>query len=150
MKKLTIWLLLSLMLLACFAGCAQDQTQEGETQTDENGSVVEEESYWMNPDLKPEKVDLKLQGTEVVILSYNQYDISPEESSSDPLEDAVYRRDDKLETELGIDFNCAYQPDFNQISTAVKNDVTAGTGEYHIVYQHMIDAARGLAPGGYL
>lgn len=150
MKKLTIWLLLSLMLLACFGGCAQDQTQEGETQTDENGSVVEEEIYWMNPDLKPEKVDLKLQGTEVVILSYNQYDISPEESSSDPLEDAVYRRDDKLETELGIDFNCAYQPDFNQISTAVKNDVTAGTGEYHIVYQHMIDAARGLAPGGYL
>ena len=150
MKKLTIWLLLAGMLLAMLAGCVQEQPQQGGSGTDENGSTVEEETYWMNPDLKPEKVDIKLQDTEVVILSYNKYDISPEENSSDPLEDAVYRRDDKLQNELGIKFNCAYQPDFNQIATAVKNDVTAGTGEYHIVYQHMIDAARGLAPGGYL
>lgn len=150
MKKLTIWLLLVLMLSAMLAGCVQEQPQQGGNDTDENGSAVEEESYWMNPDLKPEKVDLNLQGKEIVILAYNKYDISPEENSSDPLEDAVYRRDDKLQTELGIKFNNEYQPDFNLIATAVKNDVTAGTGEYHIVYQHMIDAARALAPGGYL
>ncbi|MBO5841707.1 MAG: extracellular solute-binding protein [Clostridia bacterium] len=151
MKKLTVWLLLCGMLLAMLAGCVEKAPeQQGSTETDENGSVVEEESYWMNPDLKLDKVDLNLKDVEVVILSYNEYDIAPEESSSDPLEDAVYRRDDKLENELGIEFNCAYQSDYNLISTAVKNDVTAGTGEYHIVYQHMIDAARALAPGGYL
>ncbi len=149
MKKLTIWLLLAGMLLAMLAGCAQDQN-EGGSETDENGSAVEEESYWMNPALKPDQVDIKLEGTEVVILSYNKYDISPEENSSDPLEDAVYKRDDKLQNELGVKFNNQYQSDFNLIATAIKNDVTAGTGEYHIVYQHMIDAARGLAPGGYL
>ena len=152
MKKLTVWLLLCGMLLALLAGCVEKAPeQQGSTETDENGSVVvEEESYWMNPDLKLDKVDLNLGDVEVVILAYNKYDIAPEESSTDPLEDAVYRRDDKLENELGIEFNCAYQSDYNLISTAVKNDVTAGTGEYHIVYQHMIDAARALAPGGYL
>ena len=152
MKKLWILLLLGSMLLAMLAGCVQQEqgAENGGIQTDENGSVVEQESYWMNPDLKLDKVDINLKDVEVVILSYNKYDISPEENSSDPLEDAVYRRDDRLEKELGIEFNCAYQSDYNQITTAVKNDVTAGTGEYHIVYQHMIDAARGLAPGGYL
>ena len=152
MKKLTVWLLLCGMLLAMLAGCVEKAPeQQGSTETDENGSVVvEEESYWMNPDLKLDKVDLNLGDVEVVILAYNKYDISPEESSSDPLEDAVYRRDDKLENELGIKFNSAYQSDHTLISTAIKNDVTAGTGEYHIVYQHMIEAAKGLAPGGYL
>ena len=152
MKKLTVWLLLCGMLLALLAGCVEKAPeQQGSTETDENGSVVvEEESYWMNPDLKLDKVDLNLGDVEVVILAYNKYDISPEESSSDPLEDAVYRRDDKLENELGIKFNSAYQSDHTLISTAIKNDVTAGTGEYHIVYQHMIEAAKGLAPGGYL
>ena len=151
MKKLTLWLLLAGMLLAALAGCVQapEQGSDG-VQTDENGSMIEEESYWINPDLKSDKVDINLQGVEVVILAYNQYDISPEETSSDPLEDAVYRRDDKLENELGIKFNCAYQADQTLITTAVKNDVSAGTGEYHIVYQHMIEAARALAPGGYL
>ncbi len=147
MKKLTIWLLLAGMLLSALAGCAQESDKQDSGTTDTPG---QEEDYWMNPDLKPDKVDLKLEGTEVVILSYNQYDIGPEENSSDPLEDAVYRRDDKLQNELGIKFNNTYQPDFSLISEAVKNDMAAGTGEYHIVYQHMIDASRALAPGGYL
>ena len=147
-NKFLCLFLCALMLLAALAGCVQAP----EEQEKESGSTdaVQEENYWISPDLDASKLDVNLQGQEVVILSYNQYDISPEESSSDPLEDAVYRRDDKLEAEFGIKFNNAYQSDFNIISTNVKNDVSANTGEYHIVYQHMIDAARGLAPGGYL
>ena len=137
-----------LMLLAVLAGCV-DKPDQGETPEGTQG-VTEEETYWMNPELDPEKLSVSLQGQEVNILAYNKYDISPEENSSDPLEDAVYRRDDKLKAELGIEFNNQYQPDFNIISTNVKNDVTAGTGEFHIVYQHMIEAARSLAPGNYL
>ena len=152
MKKLWIWLLLGSMLLACLAACAQGQDvgEDGQTTASQGTGPVEEQTYWLNPELDTEKLSVSLKDKEIVILAYNQYDVSPEENSSDPLEDAVYRRDDMLEKELGIEFNCAYQPDLNLIATAVKNDVTAGTGEYHIVYQHMIDAARGLAPGGYL
>ena len=149
--KLLCVLLGVLMLLSVFAACT-DAPDQGETQTngDGSGAVTEEETYWMNPELDPGKLSVSLQGQEVNILSYNKYDISPEENSSDPLEDAVYRRDDKLKAELGIEFNNQYQPDFNIIATNVKNDVTAGTGEYHIVYQHMIDGARNLALGNYL
>ena len=148
MKKTMIWLLLAGMLLACFAGCAQDAGDGSDTN---NGSAsLDEQDYWINPDLNANDLGFSLNGREVVVLAYNQYDISPEENSSDPLEDAVYRRDDKLETELGIEFNNQYQPDYEQITTTIKNDVAAGTSGYHIVYQHMIDAARALAPGGYL
>ncbi len=146
MKRIVIWLLCAIMLLAAFAGCAQDPAKEKETKDD----PLIESDYWISTDLDESKLSFNLQGKEVNILAYNKYDISPEENSSDPLEDAVYRRDDKLGTEFGITFNNIYQPDFNIISTNVKNDVTANTGEFHLVYQHMIDAARGLAPGGYL
>ncbi|MBQ7380090.1 MAG: extracellular solute-binding protein [Clostridia bacterium] len=148
--KLLCLLLGTLMLLAALAGCVQAPEQEEDQTQGDSDVVTEEETHWMNPDLDASKLSFNLEGKEVVILAYNQYDISPEENSSDPLEDAVYRRDDKLEAELGIEFNNIYQPDFNVIATNVKNDVTAGTGEFHIVYQHMIDAARNLAPGDYL
>ena len=147
MKNAMIWLLLGVMLLAMLAGCAQNTLQEDGTQ---NTAPEEESTFWINPDLDPELLDFELKGSEVVILANNQYDISPEENSTDPLEDAVYRRDDKLQNELGITFNNIFEADFTVISSSVKNDVAAGTGEYHIVYQHMIDAASGLARGGYL
>ncbi len=146
--KLFCAFLCALMLLAALAGCV-DKPDQGET-PDESGGVTEEQTYWMNPELDPGKMSAKLEGQEINILSYNKYDISPEENSSDPLEDAVYRRDDRLKAELGIEFNNQYQSDFTIIATNVKNDVSAGTGEYHIVYQHMIEAARSLAPGNYL
>lgn len=146
MKRFIVWLLCIAALLSALAACAQNPQNEQQTQ---DGTLNEEES-WISSELKADSLSFTLQGSEVVILSYNQYDISPEESSSDPLEDAVYRRDDRLENELGIEFNSAHQSDFNVISTNVKNDVSAGTGEFHIVYQHMIDGARSLAPGGYL
>lgn len=145
MKKLTLWVLCAIMLLSAFAGCAQGS---GSGQQSQNSG--QEGDLWMSAELDKSKLSFSLEGKEVVIMAYNQYDISPEENSSDPLEDAVYRRDDKLQAELGIEFNTVYQPDFNIIASDIKNDVSAGTGEYHIAYQHMIDAACNLAQGGYL
>ena len=147
--KLLSVFLCALMLLSVLVGCAQGNADEKQTQ-DNSEAISEQETLWINPELDKKDLSFDPKDKELVILAYNKYDISPEENSSDPLEDAVYRRDDKLKTELGIKFNNIYQSDFNVITTSVKNDVTAGTGEYHIVYQHMIDAARGLAPGDYL
>ena len=151
MKRFIVWLLCIAVLLSVLAGCAQVPGLGNQNSTtSQNSAGNEEGTNWINSELKPDSLSFNLKDREVVILSYNKYDISPEESSSDPLEDAVYRRDDRLQNEYGIKFNSAYQSDFNVIATNVKNDVSAGTGEFHIVYQHMIDGARNLAPGGYL
>ncbi len=147
MKKSIVWLLCAVMLLGALAGCVDAPGQGGEQGT--TGQIAPED-LWINPELIGAAAELNLEQVEVVILSQNEYDIAPEENSSDPLEDAVFIRDDKLRVELGVEFNNIYQPDLNLITTAVKNDVSAGTGEYHLVYQHMIEAARSLAPGGYL
>ena len=152
MKKITVWLLIFLMLLSTLVACVNAPDQGGESSqgeeashSGETGGEQPEENYWISPDLDADALGFKLEGSEVAILAYNRYDISPEENSTDPLEDAVYRRDDKLQTELGITLNNIYQPVFETISSSVKNDVAAGTGEYHLVYQHMIDAACNLA-----
>ncbi|MBR5601525.1 MAG: hypothetical protein IKW24_02760, partial [Clostridia bacterium] len=146
MKKSIVWLLCAVMLIGALAGCV-NAPDSGEQETT---VTTQPEDLWINPELIDAAAELGLGQAEVVILSQNEYDIAPEENSSDPLEDAVFVRDDKLRVELGVELNNIYQPDFNLISTAVKNDVSAGTGEYHIVYQHMIEAARSLAPNGYL
>ncbi len=144
MKKLTVWLLLAGMLLACFAGCVNGETEETTTE------VIQEEQKWVSTDLDVTKLDVTLAGQEFVILAQSHYDIGPEENSTDPLEDAMYRRNDKLESEYGIKFNNAYDTSFDNIALAVKNDAAAGTGEYNLVYQHMINAAYNLALSGYL
>ncbi len=144
MKKLTVWLLLCGMLLAMLAGCVNGETEETTTE------VIQEEQKWVSTDLDVTKLDVTLAGQEFVILAQSHYDIGPEENSTDPLEDAMYRRNDKLESEYGIKFNNAYDTSFDNIALAVKNDAAAGTGEYNLVYQHMINAAYNLALSGYL
>lgn len=135
-KKLLVMLLCGVMLVSVFAGCANTGGNE-----DHSGNNSEESS-WISADLDP---DVDLNGTEVVILANNVTDIGPEENSSDPLEDAVYRRNDMLETNLGIEFNMIENTDYIDLGSDVKTDVNAGTGEYHIVYQHMVDSATNLA-----
>ena len=140
-KNLFVLLLCTTLLLGTLSGCAQ----QGDTHEPEVPG--EEESTWISPDLEPFAA---LHGSEVSILAFNATDLGPEENSSDPLEDAVYRRNDALQSTLGIKLNLLHNGDFSSLSENVKMDVTAGAGEYHIVYQHMVDAATNLALGGNL
>ncbi|MBQ2806333.1 MAG: hypothetical protein IJF08_04720, partial [Clostridia bacterium] len=137
-------LLSALMLVGLLAGCAQGGNEE---QTSE---ITEEKELWVAETLDPSKLETPLAGQEFVILAQSRYDIGPEENSSDPLEDAVYRRNDRLQTEYGIKFNNADEPSLDVIADAIKNDTAAGTGEFNLVYQHMGNAAYNLALGGYL
>ncbi len=135
-KKLLVLLLCGVMLVSVFAGCANNDGPE-----DGSGNQ-EQESSWISADLDM-SVDMK--GKEVVILANSDTDIGPEENSSDPLEDAVYNRNDMLQTNLGVELNTLHDSDYINLGETVKTDVTAGTGEYHIVYQHMVDSACNLA-----
>ena len=141
-KKLLVLLLCGVMLIAMLASCVN--ADEGNAS---DGAATEEESHWVSPDLAPNS-DLK--GKELVILSNRDDDVGPEENSSDPLEDAVYRRNDMIENYYGIEINGIVIDSYIDLGEAVKRDVTAGTGEYHLVYQHMVNAATTLALGNNL
>ena len=140
-KKLLVMLLCGVMLVSVFAGCANTGEE------DKTSNNAEEESSWISGELD---LTVDMDGKEVVILGQSDTDLGPEENSSDPLEDAVYRRNDMLQSKLGITLNTIHNGDYIALGEAVKTDVTAGTGEYHIVYQHMVDAACNLALNDYL
>ena len=142
-KKLLAMLLCGIMLVSVFVGCAESGNGD-----ETIGSSQEEESQWISADLVPNE-DLK--GKEINILTQTETDMGAEEpDKSDPLEDAVYRRNDKIQNFYGVTLNDIVEPDFNALSQKVKNDVTSGSGEFHIVYQHMVDAATNLGTGGNL
>ena len=140
-KKLLVLLLCGVMLISVFAGCANSGSEQ------ESSEKKEEESSWISADLD---MSVDMEGKEVVILTLREVDVGPEENSSDPLEDAVYRRNDMLQTQLGVELNTILNEDYSNLGETVKTDVSAGTGEYHIVYQHMVDAASNLALNDYL
>ena len=140
-KKLLVLLLCGVMLISVFAGCANSGSEQ------ESSEKKEEESSWISGDLD---LSVDMDGKEVVILTLREVDVGPEENSSDPLEDAVYRRNDMLQTQLGVELNTILNEDYSNLGETVKTDVSAGTGEYHIVYQHMVDAASNLALNDYL
>ena len=140
-KKLLVLLLCGAMMIGIFAGCANSGSEQ------ESSEKKEEESSWISGDLD---LSVDMDGKEVVILTLREVDVGPEENSSDPLEDAVYRRNDMLQTQLGVELNTILNEDYSNLGETVKTDVSAGTGEYHIVYQHMVDAASNLALNDYL
>ena len=140
-KKLLVILLCGVMLVSVFAGCANTGEE------DNTSNNAEEESSWISGELD---LTVDMDGKEVVILGQSDTDLGPEENSSDPLEDAVYRRNDMLESMLGVELNTIHNEDYINLSDTVKTDVSAGTGEYHIVYQHMVDSASNLALNDYL
>ena len=142
-KKLLVLLLCGVMLISVFAGCAE--IEGGDDSTD---SVGTGEAEWVSADLEPNE---DLAGKDINILANSETDIGAEEpDKSDPLEDAVYRRNDKIQNYYGVKLNTFHEGDYVALGDKVKNDVSAGAGEYHIVYQHMVNAATNLGMGGNL
>ena len=137
MKKALAMLLCSLMLFSVLSGCSNAGPDE-----QESSSVNEEETLWISPSLAPGD---SFAGSEYNLLANAAMDVGTEEASSDPLEDAIYRRNDKLESTYGIQINTLLEPDFEKVNSMVSVDVSAGTGDYDTVYQHMVSAATGMA-----
>ena len=142
-KKLLVLLLCGIMLISVLASCVES----GEGDNSSLGSD-EEGSNWVSADLAP---NTGLKGKDINILTQSETDMGSEDpDKSDPLEDAVYRRNDKIQNYYGVKLNSFVELDYSALSQKVKNDVTSGSGEYHIVYQHMVDAATNLGTGGNL
>ena len=94
MKKALVMLLCGVMLLSLLAGCANGE-QGGEDTT----AATEQENHWISPALT---VTDEFSGKTLSILVNHEMNAGSEESSTDPLEDAIYRRNDKLESTYGI------------------------------------------------
>ena len=97
MRRILVMLLCGILLLSAFAGCANNEQQEQESTTG-----AQEEAHWISPKL--ETTD-EFAGNTLTLLVNREMDAGSDEASSDPLEDAVYRRNDRLQTEYGIKFN---------------------------------------------
>ena len=122
-------------------GSLFDTTSEPETET-------ETEIDWISKELLSY---MGLQGKDIVILANNATDVSYEYTdTSDPLDAAVYQRDEKIQSFYGVNLRPVVEPDYLALSQTVKNDVLSCSGEYHIVYQHMVDAATNLGMGSCL
>ena len=94
MKKVLVLVLCGLMLVSVLAGCANNEQNEQEQTT-----AATEENYWVSPSLT--ETDL-LKGETYNLLVNSEMDAGSEEASSDPLEDAIYRRNDKLQNVFGV------------------------------------------------
>lgn len=137
MKKTFVMLLCGIMLLSVLAGCANGE--QGEQQST---SGTEEESHWLSPSLT---VTDEFSGQTLNIIANREMDAGSDEASSDPLEDALYRRNDKLESTYGITINTLVETDYLVLGDKVTKDVSSGNGEYDMVYQHMVNSATNLA-----
>ncbi|MBQ2256821.1 MAG: extracellular solute-binding protein [Clostridia bacterium] len=142
MKKVLMMLLCGMMLLSVLAGCANGE-QSGETTT----AATEEENYWISPALS---VTDEFSGKTLTLLVNHEMNAGSDEASSDPLEDAIYRRNDKLESTYGIEINTLLDTDYVSLGGKVTKDVSSGNGEYDLVYQHMVNSATSLATNGLL
>ena len=142
MKKVLVMLLCSIMLLGLLAGCAENGTNE-----QDSTQKQEEESHWISPELT--ETD-EFSGKTLNLLANREMDAGSEEASSDPLEDALYRRNDKLESTYGITINTLVETEYTALGDKVSKDVSSGNGEYDVVYQHMVNAATNLAVNGLL
>lgn len=137
MKKITAMTLLLAMALSVASCGGGNGDTNNDTTTSAGGDTTTAAPEDTSPKL--ELPDKNFGGTEFTILSsdLNSYEYDAEEQTGDIVEDAVYKRNSKVEELLGVDFNIISQPGdwpardtFNGL---IKNSVLAGDGEYDLI-----------------
>ncbi len=118
----------------------------GPSEEEPTQDVTVEVDHWVSPYLP----DVDLMGTEINILLDYADDVGLEEASSDPLEDAIYRRNIMIEEQYGVELNWHIEQDYIQARERIKNDFSNGAGEYHFAFHHMVDSTANLALSGCL
>ena len=144
MKKILALLLAVLMLGALLAGCAEsggDEQSESTTPAGEETNVL---------DLL-EVPDKKYDGKEFMFLTrdaaeWTTVDIYSEELTSDPINDAVYRRNDAIQTKYDV---VILETQTMTAAADLEKDIKGGSGEYQAIVQKLGDCAL-ISTKGYL
>ena len=143
MKKFLAMLLAVLMLASLLVGCAD--TGEGENETT---AATEQETGVLDLLNVPDK---KYNGKEVMFLTrdaaeWTTVDIFAEELDSDPINDAVYRRNDAIQTKYDV---VILETQTMTATTDLEKDVKGGSGEYQAIVQRLGECAL-ISTKGYL
>ena len=144
--KLMCVTLAALMLLACFVGCVDAEDPE---ELESGSTEVEVDTYQAALDA----IDVDLGDNDFAVVCRNdagnaQNEMLREETSSDPLEQAVYTRNLLLEEKCGINYivSPVSTPD---VITTIANDIKGGSGEYSLAMPNMQGAGT-MATRGHL
>ncbi len=142
MKRLLVLLLAALMLASLLAGCADTgDTPEDTTAAEEQTNVLD------NLNVPDKKYD----GKEFMFLTrdaaeWTTVDIYAAEQTTDPIVDAVYRRNDMIQTKY--DFKIL-ETQVQDPLAAVEKDVKGGAGEFDAIVQKLGQCAT-IATKNYL
>ena len=135
-KSLSVFLA-ALMLLACLVGCvdSQDPEEQGSGNTE-----VETDAYLEALD----QIEVDLDGADFAIVCRNdagnaQNEMMREETSSDPLEAAVYTRNLLLAEKCNINYFVS-PVGTGEIVSTIENDIKGGSGEYSAAMPNMVGA----------
>ena len=136
MKKLLAMLLAVLMLASLLVGCANTNTPGDENST----AATEDETSVLSNLAVPDKT---YDGKQVMFLTrdaseWTTVDIYAEELNSDPINDAVYRRNDAIQSKYDIEI---LETPTNDPFSSVDKDVAGGAGEFHAIIQKLGDCA---------
>lgn len=144
MKKILALLLAALMLCPILAGCAIENGGKEHITTNRND---EDNNHLDLLDVP----DIQYDGEEFMFLTrdaseWTTVDIYAEEISSDPINDAVYSRNDQIQTIYDI---VILETRTQNCQSDVEKDIKAGTGEYSAIVQKLGDCAT-ISTKGYL
>lgn len=137
-RRFVCALLAMLMLIGLLCACAEGNTSTGESSTlsDEQlqdpyeVALFEAQVDWGNEDFAV--LGRGDAGNSVT-------EIRREEASTDPLEDAVYRRNLELSERCHLNYIAALVGTDDLVST-VSNDIKSGSGEYDIAFPNTLNA----------
>lgn len=142
MKKVLVLLLAALMLASLLAGCVDtEDTPEDTTAAEEQTNVLD------NLNVPDKKYD----GKEFMFLTrdaaeWTTVDIYAEEQTTDPIVDAVYRRNDMIQTKYDL---VILETQTSDPLAAVEKDVKGGAGEFDAIVQKLGSCAT-IATKNYL
>ena len=139
MTRRILTLLLAAATLAgmlCACASPEPDAEENTTYTEEATGDEYERAL--------SKLTVDMKGDDFVVLGRNDAgnsvtEILREESSTDPLEDAVYRRNLALSERCRVNYIATIVPTDNLVST-VSNDLKSGSNEYDVAFPNMLNA----------
>ncbi len=142
MKKTLVLLLTALMLTSLLAGCA-----EGGDKTEDTTKAEEQTNVLDNLNVPDKKYD----GKEFMFLTrdaaeWTTVDIYSAEMDTDPINDAVYRRNDAIQSKYDL---VILETQVEDPIAAVEKDVKGGAGEYDAIVQKLGQCAT-IATKNYL
>ena len=138
-KHLIAALLLCGMLLSlCLASC-NNSSEESSTAPSENSQTASAEESKEAELLVPHLGKRDLGGFTLTFLAcepdgtFNTAQFAPEELNEEPVNDAVYNRNQRISEEFNCYVDVVWTGGFDDYVTKVENDILSGTAEYNAV-----------------